>query len=146
MTVQIGYWKIRGLGTPLRLMMKHMNTPYEMVEYEQGEGPEFSREAWLSVKHNLGFEFPNLPYLIDEDLKMTETVAIMQYLAGKFKPELLGADVAHRARVNMVSGVVSTLKFATTGPCYMQDKSKQLLILPKHNCQPSLHILVTTNS
>lgn len=34
-------------------------------KYEQGEGPEFSREAWLSVKPGLGLDFPNLPYFVD---------------------------------------------------------------------------------
>jgi glutathione S-transferase len=37
-------------------------------------------------------DFPNLPYLIDEDYKLTESMAIMKYIAAKWKPELLGAN------------------------------------------------------
>jgi glutathione S-transferase len=31
----------------------------------------------------LGFDFPNLPYLIDGELKLTETTAILMYLPMK---------------------------------------------------------------
>ena len=67
-----------------------MGQPYEMVEYEQGDGPEFSKACWFDVKYTLGFAYPNLPYLIDEDVKLTETIAIHRYLADKYMPELLG--------------------------------------------------------
>ena len=40
----------------------------------------------------MGFEFPNLPYLIDGDTKITETIGIMQYIAKKYRPALLGAN------------------------------------------------------
>jgi glutathione S-transferase len=47
-------------------------------------------------------EFPNLPYLFDEDVKLTETLAIMKYVAKKWKPELLGRNAAEVGRVNML--------------------------------------------
>ena len=46
----IGYWKIRGLISPIRYMLEYLGVDYEDVQYEQGEGPEFSRDAWMSVK------------------------------------------------------------------------------------------------
>ena len=99
--------------------MNYMGAAYEMAEYEQGEGPDFSNDAWLSVKPNLGLEFPNLPYIIDGDLKLTETVAIHKYLADKHKPELLGSTAEHRANVNMFYGVLGDIKSAATSQCYM---------------------------
>jgi len=39
-----------------------------MVEYECGNGPDFSRAPWLDVKQNLGLDFPNLPYWMDKDV------------------------------------------------------------------------------
>lgn len=38
---------------------------------------------WLADKPNLGLAFPNLPYLIDGDVKLTQSLAIMRYLARK---------------------------------------------------------------
>ena len=89
-----------------------------MVEYEQGDGPEFSRDAWLDVKPTLGLAFPNLPYLIDGDHSMTETAAIHKYLADKFKPELLGTTPQERGHVQMLAGIVFDVKWAVTPPCY----------------------------
>ena len=48
----------------------------------------------------MGLDFPNLPYFMDTDgFKMTESVAIHQYIADKWAPNLLGASVEEKARV-----------------------------------------------
>ena len=62
--------------------------------------------------------FPNLPYFIDGDFKLTETNAIMKYIAAKHGPELLGATPTQLAQVEMVAGIISDLKGAVTMPCY----------------------------
>jgi len=58
--------------------------------YEQGDGPNFSVECWTSVKNTLGLDFPSIPYLIDQDTKLTDPYAIMIYLSSAYAPELLG--------------------------------------------------------
>ena len=50
----LGYWAIRGLAEPIRLALHYSKTPYTEKFYEQGEGPEYSREEWLKDKPNLG--------------------------------------------------------------------------------------------
>jgi len=48
-------------------------------------------KIWGDDKFSLGFDFPNLPYFVDTDgTQITETVAIHQYIAQKWMPELLG--------------------------------------------------------
>ena len=64
-----------------------------MVSYELGDGPNFSKEQWLQDKNSLGLDFPNLPYLIDGEIKITETIAIQKYLANKYDQSLLGANL-----------------------------------------------------
>ena len=111
MTLKFGYWKIRGLASNIRYQLAYSGVnDYEMIEYEQGDAPDFNSACWFDVKPTLGLAFPNLPYLIDGDHSMTETMAIHKYLADKYKPELLGTTPQERGTVNMLAGVLSDLK------------------------------------
>ena len=64
-TLKLGYWKIRGLAQPIRLMCEYGELAFEDVQYELEGPPGFSGAAWGDVKQTLGLDFPNLPYLID---------------------------------------------------------------------------------
>lgn len=114
--MKLGYWKIRGLAQPTRLLLKYTGTEFEDVTYEQEGAPDFSRESWLSVKFTLELEFPNLPYLIDGDLKFTESKAIFHYIARK--NNLCGSSESERIAVEMVEGVVESMKNRFSGMCY----------------------------
>jgi hypothetical protein len=69
------------------------------------------REKWLSVKHTLGLDFPNLPYFIDGDLKLTQSDAILLHVAKQAR--LMGATDEARALALMLLGVASDLR----SPC-----------------------------
>ena len=114
----LGYWKIRGLASQIRYELVFLGVDFEEHQYEQGDGPEFSRDAWFSVKPTLGLAFPNLPYLLDGDYKLTESNAIMKYIAQKYGPQLLGSTPEIVGTVEMLAGVVGDLKMAATRPCY----------------------------
>uniref|UniRef100_A0A4X1UTN1 glutathione transferase n=1 Tax=Sus scrofa TaxID=9823 RepID=A0A4X1UTN1_PIG len=45
--------------------------------------PDYDRGQWLSDKFKLGLDFPNLPYLIDGAHKLTQSNAILRYIARK---------------------------------------------------------------
>ncbi|CAF1209864.1 unnamed protein product [Adineta steineri] len=96
----LGYWTMRGFAEPIRLALHYSNTPYTEKLYEQGKGQEFSREEWLSEKQNLGLDFPNLPYLFDGDLKMTQSKAILYYIGRKIN--LMGKTPTEEAHVMML--------------------------------------------
>ena len=52
---------------------------------------------------NLGLEFPNLPYLIAGDFKLSESSAINNYIIRKSnKQELLGKTSEDQARIEMI--------------------------------------------
>ena len=89
------------------------------MEYQQGDGPEFSREDWYADKFNLGLDFPSLPYFFDGEVKLTDPVAIHKYISRKWAPELLGSNVEERAHVNMVSCILGDLKAKCTQGCYL---------------------------
>jgi len=115
---QLGYWKIRGLAQQIRYLHAYLGVDFEDVMYECGDAPTFNRDCWFSVKQSFGFDFPNLPYYIDGDVKMTETVAIMKYICHKHDKALLGRTPAELAIVEMISGIVRDFQGAITGSCY----------------------------
>ena len=65
------------------------------------------QDKWFKDdKLNLGFEFPNLPYLIDGDFKITESAAVAKYIVKRSgKTDLLGKTVEDMGRVENIAGV-----------------------------------------
>ena len=126
----IGYWKIRGLIAPVKYILEDLSVPYDVVDYEQGDAPGFSRECWNSVKPSMPLDFPNLPYLFDGDVKITESSAMMRYIAGKYgAAEFSGKDSKDKAIVDMIYGVVGDIKSAVGPHMYgTGDKSAVLAI------------------
>ena len=97
--MRFGYWGIRGQGQFIRVSAAYLG-----VELQE-ENPE-SREAWFEEKESMGFDFPNLPYLIDGDYKLTESRAIPRYIAAKAeKNEFFGSTPEEIGRVEMILGV-----------------------------------------
>ena len=81
--IKLGYWKIRGLAEPLRMMLHYAEMEFEDVLYECGDAPDFDKSCWFDIKFDLGLDFPNLPYLFDGDVKLTQSLPILHYLAMK---------------------------------------------------------------
>ena len=86
-----------------RLLLAYTNALWEDVHYT-------APTQWFGAdKEKLGFDFPNLPYIIDGDVKITETQAICAYIvmrAGEKHRALAGSSVVDMAKVQMVGGVV----------------------------------------
>jgi len=70
--------------------------------------------------------FPNLPYFVDADgFKLSESMAIHQYIAENWNPELCGETVEDKGRLEMVRSVVADVSQKTRGPCYSPDTNRQ---------------------
>jgi len=80
----LGYWKIRGFAQPIRLLLAYAGQDFEDKYYECGPAPDYSRDCWFSEKFTLGLDFPNLPYYIDGDVKLSQSGTILKYLARKY--------------------------------------------------------------
>ncbi|BFZ08772.1 hypothetical protein BsWGS_11812 [Bradybaena similaris] len=120
--IKLGYWKIRGLANPIRLLLKYLGQDFENVMYEQGDGPDYSAEAWLKEKYTLGLDFPNLPYLIDGDIKLTQSNAILWHLGSKFN--CLGEDEKVRAYNQMMMEQAMDFRNGLARTLYNKDYSK----------------------
>jgi glutathione S-transferase len=106
----LGYWKIRGHAEPIRHILAFLKVDFEDITYEQGDGPDYSRESWGLVKPLVGLAFPNLPYFIDGVIKLTEPSAIIRHVAWKYGASLLGTSVSESAYADMMYCVVCELK------------------------------------
>ncbi|CAL1275164.1 unnamed protein product [Larinioides sclopetarius] len=76
----LAYWDLRGRGEPIRYLLH-----YKKVDFEDKRYPvdAVGFQEWPKDKNNLGLDFPNLPYYIDGDIKLTQSIAIMRYLGQK---------------------------------------------------------------
>ena len=105
----LAYWDIRGIAEPVRMMLEYCGISYDDKRYACGDAPTFDRSAWLDVKPTLGLDFPNLPYYIDGDTKLTESTAILKHIARKTK-SLLPKTLAESDRCDMLEGVVNDFR------------------------------------
>eukprot|EP00826_Nyctotherus_ovalis_P062068 TRINITY_DN8913_c0_g1_i4.p1 TRINITY_DN8913_c0_g1~~TRINITY_DN8913_c0_g1_i4.p1 ORF type:complete len:254 (-),score=84.64 TRINITY_DN8913_c0_g1_i4:108-869(-) len=120
----LGYWNTRGLAEPIRLLLEHLGVHYSEESYELGNAPDFNPEQWMSKRSSLGLDFPNLPYLIDGSLKLTECLAIMRYICHKYDPKLLGTKLEEQANVDMLAGVLYDLNGNKSKLMYAKDLDK----------------------
>ncbi|XP_077485543.1 glutathione S-transferase Mu 2-like [Amblyomma americanum] len=128
--VVLGYWDIRGLAQSIRYLLAHAGVDHEDKRYGYGDGPEPSRDEWLAEKFKLDLDFPNLPYLIDGDVRMTQSQAILRYLGRKHGLAPRDEDTQRRVDVleQQASDVFSSAALLCYDPDYGDDKRRQFLV------------------
>jgi glutathione S-transferase len=109
----LGYWRIRGLGQPIRLLLAYLQVDYDEKLYDE-------RDDWLADKEKLGLDFPNLPYWKDGKKDVTESRAIMKYLCRIYKPELLGKTVEAQTDIDAVDNMVYDIFYSGIVPVIYQ--------------------------
>jgi glutathione S-transferase len=95
MKITLGYWAIRGLAAPLRMMLMYRAVTFKCELYECCENADgtFNRDVWLrDAKPALRERNPlmNLPYLVDDEegIVVAQSNACFLYLGRKL--QLLG--------------------------------------------------------
>lgn len=100
----VGYWRIRGLAQSIRVLCEYCEFPFENVMYAQSPCPRpvpelmckghpfpdmeaytKSKKCWFDAKATVmgDYHSPNLPFLIDGEVKLTESNAILRYIGRK---------------------------------------------------------------
>jgi len=120
----LAYWDIRGFAQQIRLLLQYLGIDYEDKRYTFGPAPDFSRDSWLNEKFNLGLEYPNLPYWIDDNIKLTESKAILKYVARSKAPQLVPTDLVELAKTEQMEGYANDLQRALCNLAYSKTKGE----------------------
>ena len=114
--VTLGYWKIRGLGQVARHLLSYTDTEFDEVQYENAD-------KWFKEdKVQLGFDFPNIPYLIDGDFKLTESIAVYKYIIqNSGKTDLLGKNTQDAGKVDAILAILKEMGSSIIGLCFNPD-------------------------
>lgn len=122
MALTLGYWDIRGLAHAIRLLLEYTDTKYVEKLYTIGDAPDYDRSQWLNEKFKLGLDFPNLPYLIDGPHRITQSNAILRYLARKHN--MCGETEEEKIRVDMLENQTMDTRMQLALICYSPDFEK----------------------
>ena len=83
MPIELGYWKLRGLAGAAKVLLEYVEADWKVTEYDHHKvDGEWNRDEWLTVKnsddHQKNFAFPNLPYLTDGDVHISQSTTILK--------------------------------------------------------------------
>ena len=71
--LKLVYWDIRGFAEPIRNILRYKQVPFEDVRYNFGCGKDFpNKDQFRKTKYSLGLDFPNLQYLVDGEVKLSQ--------------------------------------------------------------------------
>ena len=109
--IEIGYWKIRGLVGGVRVLLEHVGEEWKETFYEahlpegnnsqgvkiiafvfigadRNDFSKWDRSEWGNVKQTdqiqNNFAFPNLPWMTDGNVHLTQSTAILKVKFKKF--------------------------------------------------------------
>jgi len=112
----LAYWDIRGLAQPIRLLLNYAGEEFEDRMYSCGSAPDYDRSSWLNVKNTMGLGFPNLPYYIDGDVRITQSNTILRYIGRKHG--LLGETEAEQIRMDLMLNEIGDFRSGFIRLCY----------------------------
>jgi len=134
----LGYWFLRGRGAPIRYLLKYAGVEFNDKIYEIKD-----YELWFAEKPTLGLDFPNLPYYIDDDIKLSQSMAILKYLGRKHG--LMARDDPTLALQELVEQQLEDMKTAFWKVSYTPVGDDVDALKPEYitaTLEPQLNLLV----
>lgn len=124
----VGYWSIRGLGAPLRMMCSYADVKYIAQNHDctPKEDGGFDLKPWFDDKVALKERNPlmNLPYILDGEAVVCQTNACFAYLGRKFG--LLGSNEMETSQCEQLLCEVYDLRGSMVGFAYSANKDKDV--------------------
>ena len=71
--------------------------------------------------------WPNLPYIIDGDVKISEHKAVTAYICEKWAPQLMGANNAEKGRVLMLFNILSDIQVGFVGMIFKTEDRNEII-------------------
>ena len=99
------------------MLLHYVNEEYENKSYVATKDGDFS--DWTNVKFTLGLPFPNLPYYIDGDVKLTQSSAILRHLGRKYN--LYGESHDQSSQIDMLIDTSTDIRMALALKAYDPD-------------------------
>lgn len=126
--IVVGYWKIRGLASTLRMMCSFAEADFESAEYEVHgfASTGFDRSAWdPDAKPALKVLNPlmNLPYVQCGNDLVTQSNACVLYLGNKFG--LLGATPTEQIKVQQIMWETTDMRNKAVNQFYSGDQTPE---------------------
>ena len=97
-------------GQPSRMLLHYTETKYDDTVYQIGQ-PEWGEDK---EKNPLDLDFPNLPYYVDGDVKLTQSNAILRHLGRQHG--LYGLDDNHASEIDMLLDTGRDIKMGLATP------------------------------
>jgi len=111
----LGYWDIRGNTEAIRLVLTYAGIDFNDKRYSFVKGEE-PRAQWFAEKFTLNLPFPNLPYWVEGDLKITQSTAILRHAARK--AGLTAKNETEQTKLEALEQQAVDLRSAATGLFY----------------------------
>ena len=106
MSLKLYYWEFKGRAVDIRTLLSYLKVNYQEIILKG--------EEWGGLQKSLsdsGFNFPNLPMIDDGGFKLSESKAVLAYLAeSKGNYTLLGKTPQDRAIVRQIEGVDNEIR------------------------------------
>ena len=105
MSLKLYYWEFKGKSFNIRTLLKYLKVNYQEIILK--------REEWPPLKQSFidgGFNFPNLPMIDDGGYKLSESKAILSYIAEAYGGgSLAGRNAQDQAFIRQIEGVLDDL-------------------------------------
>ena len=98
MPPKLHYWPIRGRVHPIMMICVYAGVEFEFKGFDRDEWFGQAKPEMMKSVLNC-----SIPYVVDGDAKVCESLAVTQYMADAYKPELLGVTAGERATTAQLS-------------------------------------------